>query len=387
MDTFITEELEKLEASDLKRSLKFIDGPQGPHVVIDGKKLLLMCSNDYLGLANHPKVKEAASEALKIYGVGAGASRAVSGSMAPHRKLEERVKGFMGTESALLFNSGYNANIGAITALASRSTDIFSDHANHASIIDGCILSRAKVKRYKSRDIASLTRLLEGSTAKRKLIITEGVFSMDGRVAPLREIIALLDTFGAHLLLDDAHAVGALGAHGGGTLEALGLDHPLDHPSITRVGTFGKALGTFGAFVAGSTGVIELLISKARPFIYTTALPPAVSVATIKAIEIAEASPELRVKLRSNADYLKDGLKNMGVDTLGSETQIIPVVVGSARAAMELSAALFDKGIFIQGIRPPTVPENTARLRITVTAAHELVDLDRALSAIKEVLG
>jgi 8-amino-7-oxononanoate synthase len=301
--------------------------------------------------------------------------------MAPHRLLEERVKSYLSTEAALLFNSGYNANIGAITALASRSTDIFSDKANHASIVDGCILSRAKVRRYKSRDINSLERLLEASKAKEKLIITEGVFSMDGAVAPLSGIIPLLDRYSALLLLDDAHAIGTLGGGGRGTLEELGLDHP----SIIRIGTFGKALGTFGAFVAGAAEVIELLISKARTFIYTTALPPAISAATIKAIEIAEASPELRIKLHRNADYLREGFKAMGLDTLGSETQIIPVVVGPARATMELSAALFDKDIFIQGIRPPTVPEGTARLRVTVTAAHELEDLDRALSAIKEV--
>ena len=381
MDTFITEELERLEASGLKRTLRVVDGPQGPHVTMDGRELLLMCSNDYLGLANNAKVKEAATAAIKKYGAGAGASRLISGTMAPHRELEEHVSEFMATERALLFNSGYNANLGAITALASRSTEIFSDKANHASIVDGSILSRATVKRYRSRDIASLTRMLEGSTAKRKLIITEGVFSMDGAVAPLREIVALLDRFDTHLLLDDAHAIGTLGPGGAGTLEEFGLDHP----RITRIGTFGKALGTFGAFVAGSADVIELLISKARSFIYTTALPPAVAAATIKALEIAATSPELRVKLHQNADYLREGFKEMGLDTLESTTQIIPVTVGSAGAAMELSAALLDRGIFIQGIRPPTVPEKTARLRVTVTAAHEFEDLDRALSAIKEV--
>jgi glycine C-acetyltransferase len=381
MDTFITKELKRLDEKNLLRSCKVIDGPQGASVMMDGRMRLLLCSNDYLGLANHPLVKEAAAEGLKKYGAGAGASRLVSGTMAPHRELEERVKEYLSTEAALLFNSGYNANIGAITALGSRSTDIFSDHANHASIVDGCILSRANVKRYKSRDIASLTRLLESSTAERKLIITEGVFSMDGAVAPLSEMIPLLDRYSALLLLDDAHAIGTLGDGGRGTLEHLGLVHP----SIIRVGTFGKALGTFGAFVAGSAEVIELLLSKARPFIYTTALPPAIAAATVKAIEIAEEGTELRTKLHRNAKYLREGFKSMGIDTLGSATQIIPAVVGSARAAMELSAALFDKDIFIQGIRPPTVPEGMARLRVTVTAAHELTDLDRALSTIKEV--
>ena len=381
MDTYITKELKKLDDSGLKRSLRVVDGPQGPSVMIDGRKRLLLCSNDYLGLANHPLVKEAAAEAFRKYGTGAGASRLVSGSMAPHRELEERVKSYLSTEAALLFNSGYNANIGAITALASRDTEIFCDKANHASIVDGCILSRAKVKRYKSRNIDSLEKLLKASKAERRLIITEGVFSMDGAVAPLREIVPLLDRYSAFLLLDDAHAIGTLGDGGRGTLEHFGLAHP----SIIRVGTFGKALGTFGAFVAGAAGVIELLISKARSFIYTTALPPAISAATIKAIEIAEASPELRVKLHRNADYLREGFNRMGIDTLGSETQIIPAIVGPARATMELSAALFDRDVFIQGIRPPTVPEGTARLRVTVTAAHELKDLDRALSAIKEV--
>jgi glycine C-acetyltransferase len=237
------------------------------------------------------------------------------------------------------------------------------------------------VRRYKSSDVESLERMLKRSTAERKLIITEGVFSMDGHIAPLKEIIALLDKYGAMLLLDDAHAIGALGARGRGTLEHLGLAHP----SIIRVGTFGKALGVFGAFVAGSRDTIELLISRARPFIYTTALPPSISAAVIKALDIAEEGTDLRARLCQNSDYMRDGLRALGLDTLGSETQIIPVLMGSAQKAVEISAALFDKDVFIQGIRPPTVPDKTARLRVTVTAAHAKEDLDFALSAIKEV--
>ncbi len=381
MDAYITEELKRLDGSGLRRSLKVVEGAQGPSVMIDGRSRLLFCSNDYLGLAGHPLVKEAASEALQKYGMGAGASRLVSGSMAPHRELEERVKTFMGTEAALVFNSGYNANIGCITVLASRDTEIFSDRSNHASIVDGCVLSRAKVSRYKSSDAGSLERMLKRSTARRKLVITEGVFSMDGNIAPLKEIIALMDRYGAMLLLDDAHAVGTLGASGRGTLEHLGLAHP----SIIRVGTFSKALGVFGAFVAGSREAVELLISRARPFIYTTALPPSVSAAVIKALEIAEEGTELRARLRQNSDYMRDGLRAMGLDTLGSETHIIPVLVGSAQRAVEISAALFERGVFIQGIRPPTVPDGTARLRVTVSAAHSKEDLESALSAIKEV--
>jgi 8-amino-7-oxononanoate synthase len=381
MDKFIREELKKLEEAGLKRGLRTIEGPQGPRVTIDGRELLLLCSNDYLGLANHPEVKAAAMEAIQRYGFGAGASRLVSGSMAPHRELEERLSAFKSAEAALLFNSGYNANLALVTTLAGRETEIFSDRLNHASIVDACVLSRARVRRYANADADSLERLLKRSHAERKLVITEGVFSMDGNVAPLKDILSLADRYGATLILDDAHATGVLGPGGRGTLEHFGLDRP----DVIHMGTLGKALGAFGAFVAGPRPLIELLISKARPFIYTTALPPAVAAAAVKAIEIVERSAGLRERLWENAAHLREGLNAAGLDTFTSSTQIIPILTGGPATTMEASRKLFERGLFIQGIRPPTVPQGTGRLRVTVTAAHTTEEITGALTMIREV--
>lgn len=381
MNTHIIEELSKLTASGLRRTLKLVEGPQGPRVVIDGQEVILLCSNDYLGLANHPAVKEAAIKAIEKYGFGAGASRLVSGNMEPHIILEERIKLFKGAEAVLLFNSGYNANIGCISAIADRHTDIFSDRLNHASIVDACILSRANVKRYPNRDIESLEGMLKASKSRKKLIITDGVFSMDGTIAPLPQIVPLLDRYGATLIIDDAHATGVLGKGGRGTLEHFGISHP----AIIQMGTLGKALGSFGAFIAGSAELIDLLISKARPFIFTTALPPSVCAAATKAIDLVEENPWLIKKLSENISFLRDGLKGAGLDTMGSLTQIIPIFVGKAERTMEASKKLLERGVFIQGIRPPTVPEDTSRLRLTVMATHSKADLTQALNSIKEV--
>ncbi|MFQ5442009.1 MAG: 8-amino-7-oxononanoate synthase [Thermodesulfobacteriota bacterium] len=381
MKRIIEEELKKITAAGLKRSPRILEGPVGTRVRIDGEEKILLCSNDYLGLANNPEVKKAFIEGVERYGAGAGASRLVSGTLTPHKKLEERIRDFKGTESALIFNSGYNANVGLITTLADRSTEIFSDRLNHASIVDACVLSRAKVKRYAHGDVDSLEGLLKKSTVKKKIIITEGVFSMDGDVAPLGEITGLLERYGAQLILDDAHGVGVLGEKGRGTLEHFSIK---DHPLIIQMGTFGKAFGAFGAFVAGSRELIELLISKARTFIYTTALPPAICEATIKAIGIVDKNPALVKGLNEKARYMREGLKEAGIDILQSTTQIIPLLVGEADRAMEISKILFEKGLFVQGIRPPTVPENTSRLRLTATAAHTKDDLDFALSTVKD---
>lgn len=382
MNSFITEEIEKIRASGLMRSMRLIEGAQGPAVTVDGRRAILLCSNDYLGLANHPLVKEAAIRSIERYGFGSGASRLVSGNMEAHEELEDKIRGFKRTEAALLFNSGYQANIGLIQALSDRTTEIFTDRLNHASIVDACLLSRAKVTRYQNRDTGSLERLLKRSTAGRKLIVTDGVFSMDGSIAPLDEITPLLDRYGATLIIDDAHATGTLGKTGRGTLEHFGITHP----SIIQMGTLGKALGTFGAYVAGGIALKELLISKARSFIYTTSLPPSVASAASKAFEIIEREPELITRLRDNVSFFKKGLPP-SADTLGSPTQIIPIIVGEAARAMEISGRLLEKGVFIQGIRPPTVPENTSRLRVTITAAHEKADLEAALKTIATELG
>lgn len=380
MNSYITEELDKLKEAGLARSMTLIETAQGPRVRIGGKDVLLLCSNDYLGLANHPALKEAAKRAIDRFGLGAGASRLVSGTMEPHAMLEERIARFKGTEAALLFNSGYHANLGCITALAGRTAEIFSDKLNHASIADACVLSRARVRRYPNRDVAALERLLKNAHARVKLIVTDGVFSMDGTIAPLGDIVPLLDRYGALLLVDDAHATGVLGPGGRGTLEHLGVSHP----SIIQMGTLGKALGTFGAFVAGSKPLIDLLVSKSRPFIYTTALPPAIAAAAAAAIEIVEREPDRRVRLLENAAFFKDSLVAAGFDTQGSVTQIIPILTKDAAATMEMSRRLMDKGVFIQGIRPPTVPAGGSRLRVSLSATHTREDLTNALKTILE---
>lgn len=383
INSFIKEELEDLEARGLMRSLGIVvEGPQGPRVIMNGKEAVLMASNDYLGLANDPRIKEAAVRAIGEYGFGAGASRLISGNMRAHVELEEKIASFKGAGSALLFNSGYHANLGIITALSDRETGIFADRLCHASIIDACVLSRSRVSRFRNNDAASLERLLKRSVAKRKVVITEGVFSMEGSVAPLSDIISLVDRYGALLLLDDAHGTGTMGKTGRGTLERFGIRHP----SIIQMGTLGKALGSFGAYAAGDKSIINLLSTKSRPFIYSTALPPSCASAAKRAVEIIEEDPSPVERLRVNSAYLRESLHRNGFDTMNSETQIIPVVIGGAKETMELSRLLFEKGVFVQGIRPPTVPEGSSRLRLTVTAAHTRSDIDLVLSALREAL-
>ncbi|HEY4707795.1 MAG TPA: 8-amino-7-oxononanoate synthase, partial [Thermodesulfobacteriota bacterium] len=319
----IREELAGLERHGLKRSFKVIVGPQGPVVKLDGREVILMCSNDYLGLANNPLVKKAAIAATEKWGTGAGASRLVSGTMDAHVMLEERLRRFKGAEAVLLFNSGYNANLALLSTLADRTTEVFSDRLNHASIVDACILCRAKVTRYSNRDCNALEGLLKASKAKRRIIITDSVFSMDGTLAPLAGISGLAQRYGAALIVDDAHATGVLG-NGRGSIEHFGVKDP----DIIQMGTLGKALGSFGAFVAARTEVIELLVSKARPFIYTTALPPAVCAAAVKAIDIIDADPSLITRLWENTGRLKERLAQAGLDTMGSATPIVPVLAG-----------------------------------------------------------
>lgn len=383
MFDFVDDELAGLREAGLLRELRTVAGPQAPRVVVDGKEVLLLCSNDYLGLANHPEVVAAAVEATERYGAGAGASRLVSGTMEAHRALEERVREFKGAEGSLLFNSGYNANIGVITTLAGRTTEVFSDRLNHASIVDACVLSRARVRRYPNREMDALEGLLRRSKAERRLIVTDGVFSMDGTVAPLADIVGLAERYGAMVYLDDAHATGVLGPTGRGTAELAGVDYP----GLVQMGTLGKAFGTFGAFVTGPEKLTRLLVNRARPFVYTTALPPAVCASATKAMDVAEREPGLRQKTLANAERMRRRLNSAGLDTLGSTSQIIPVAVNEAKRAVDAAQRLYEAGVFIQGIRPPTVPEGTSRLRVTVTAAHETAEIDRAAEAIIETVG
>ena len=396
MNIFFKEELDKLKASGLYRTLRTIEGPQGPRVGMDGKEVILLCSNNYLGLADHPRLKEAAIAAVEKYGVGSGASRLVSGTMELHHELEERIARFKGTEAALLLNSGYTANTSVIPALVGKGDIVFSDKLNHASIIDGCILSRAEFKRYPNKDVEGLERLLKvasdqwsvvGSSSSRftvhgsrALIVTDSVFSMDGDIAPLPEILSLAKKYGAMVMVDDAHATGILGKAGKGSLEHFGLDEE----NVIQMGTLGKALGTFGAYIAGSRELIDFLINKARGFIFSTSLPPSVLASAIAAIDLIDKEPGLMQALWEKTWYLKNGLDSLGFDTMGSETPIIPIFVGDAGKTMEFSRKLLDEGVFVSGIRPPTVPEGKSRLRATVMATHSYEDLDRAIEAFSK---
>jgi len=386
MMDFIEQELSRLQDTGLYRQLSFIDSPQEPRVKINGKETILLCSNNYLGLANHPKVKEAAISAIEKYGFGSGASRLVSGNMEPHRGLEERLAKFKGSEAALVFNSGYHANIGIISALIGRGDVVFSDKLNHASIVDACILSRAEIKRYPHKDMNVLEGLLKKHishlTPHTSLIITDGIFSMDGDIAPLKELSELSERYGCMLMIDDAHATGVLGANGKGTPEHFGIDNP----NIIQMGTLGKGLGCFGAYAAGSKKLIDYLINKARSFIYTTSLPPSVCAASIVAIDIVENEPQIRQDLWNRVKFFREGIKKAGIDIMNSETQIIPIFIGKADKAVRISKDLLDKGIFVQAIRPPTVPEGTSRLRITLMANHSLDDLKYAIDTIRQAV-
>ncbi len=380
---FIDTELEELKKGGLYRELKVIEGEQGSRVRLDGKEVILLSSNNYLGLASRPELKKAAVLAVDKYGCGSGASRLISGNMELHKGLEDRIASFKGTESALLFNSGYTANVGVISSICGRGDIIFSDKLNHASIIDGCMLSGAEIKRYPHRDIDALEKFIKNAVGfKKKLIITDGVFSMDGDIAPLNDIIGVARQYSAILMLDDAHATGVLGKNGRGTAEYMGAADGID---IT-MGTLSKALGSFGGFAAVSKKIREFFINRTRSFIYTTSLPPPVIASSIAAIDIAEKGHDLRSSLWKNVDYLKNGLKGMGFDIMNSQSQIIPVFIGNGSKTMEMSRMLLEEGVFVQGIRPPTVPHGKSRLRVTVTAAHSDEDVNRALEAF-EVVG
>lgn len=380
-DSFIDERLRRRDEQGLRRRLRWIAGEQDRWVDVDGRRALLLCSNNYLGLANHPALREAAVRALGESGVGAGASRLVSGSMREHRELEDALAELKRTEAALVFTSGYHANVGTIPALVGRDDEVFSDALNHASLIDGCRLSRAKVSVYPHVDLDRLEALLQGSRANRRLIVTDSIFSMDGDEAPLAAICDLADRYGAMTLVDEAHATGAVGPRGSGVVGREGLQ---DRVTV-QMGTLGKALGCFGAFVAGRRALIELLINEARSFVFTTALPPAIVAAARAAVEIVTEGDALRAALAANASQLYRGLTSLGLD-VPHESHILAVVIGAPERTMALSARLLELGIYVQGIRPPTVPEGTSRLRVALMATHTREDLEAALSAFRTAL-
>lgn len=369
--TDIESRLEELRASGLHRRLRLIEGAQGPRVQLDGEPVLLLCSNNYLGLADHPSVREAAAEAALGWGAGAGGSRLISGNMAPHRRLEERLAAFKGYEAALLFGSGYLANLGAISALAGRGAVVFSDELNHASIVDGCRLARAETFVYRHGDVEHLAWGLSDAGERASLIVTDGVFSMDGDVAPLEDLARLARTHGCRLMVDEAHATGAMGPGGRGSVAAAGLSEEVD----LVVGTLGKALGSYGAYVCASSELSEYLLNTARSFIFSTALPPPVLAAARAALELLEAEPERVRHLTANAATLREGLVAEGLAAGGGQSQIVPLEVGDAGRTMELCERLLERGVFAQGIRPPTVPPGSSRLRFSLMATHEPADL------------
>jgi len=379
---FAARALASREAAGLMRRLRCVDGAQDTWVTVEGRRALLLCSNNYLGLANHPAVREAAARAAVDYGVGAGASRLISGSMRLHHGLEEQLADLKGTPAALLFTSGYHANIGAITALVGDGDAVFSDQLNHASIIDGCRLSQARVFVYPHRDTAALEALLARHRAPRRLVVTESVFSMDGDTAPLPAICDIAERHGAMLMVDEAHATGVIGATGGGVVEAEGLQARI----TLQMGTLGKALGGFGAFVAARRTVIDLLINTARSFVFTTALPPPVVAAALAALDIVRTGGELRLRLAENAAALGASLRQLGLTLGPNPSHIIPVVIGDADRTMQLSERLLAEGVFVQGIRPPTVPPGTSRLRVTLMSPHTAEDLQFAVDAFRRVL-
>jgi 8-amino-7-oxononanoate synthase len=378
--------LDELKALGLHRRTRLVSGPQGPHVLLDGKPVLLLCSNNYLGLADHPRVREAAADAAMRWGVGAGASRLVSGTMTLHRRLEERLAAFKGRESALLFGSGYLANAGTIAALARPGDMIFSDELNHASIIDGCRLSRADVFVYDHCDVEHLAWGISRAEGRGALIVTDSVFSMDGDLAPLGEIVELAQQFGLRTVVDEAHGTGALGTGGRGALAEAGLEDQVD----VIVGTLGKALGSYGAFVACDQQMSRYLVNMARTFIFSTALPPPAVAGALAALDLLEERPRLVQKLAANASALRDGLELEGFDMGESRTQILPLVVGDPELAMRICEAALTRGVFAQAIRPPTVPPMTSRLRLAVMATHreeELRDAARTLAAAARAAG
>jgi 8-amino-7-oxononanoate synthase len=376
--TDLGDRLDELRERGLHRRLKLVSGPQGPRVLLDGRPVLLLCSNNYLGLAGHPRVREAAAEAAMRWGVGAGASRLISGNMKLHRRLEERLAAFKGHEASLLFGSGYLANSGAIAALARNGEVVFSDQLNHASIIDGCRLSRAETFAYRHCDLDHLEWGLRKAQGRGSLIVTDGVFSMDGDVAPIEDLVGLSRRYDCRLMVDEAHATGAIGPGGRGSVAAAGLCGEVD----VVIGTLGKALGSYGAYVCASSELVDYLINVARPFIFSTAPPPPTVAAAIAALELLESNPHRVERLQSNARMMRDALLAEGLPLGPSETQIVPVMVGDPEATVQLSERALERGIFAQGIRPPTVPEGTSRLRLATMATHRGAELVRAAKVL-----
>jgi 8-amino-7-oxononanoate synthase len=381
-DDRLAEGLAALDRETLRRSRRVLDSPQGPHVRVGGRDLANFSSNDYLGLAADPRLVEAVRRSLDDYGVGAGASPLVSGHLRAHDEAEERFAAFCGLPRAILFGSGYAANIGILTVLAGPDAEVFGDRLNHACLHDGARLSRAVYTRYPHADMDALERSLAASRAPVKVVATDAVFSMDGDVAPLPRLAELCERHDAWLVVDDAHGIGVLGERGRGSLEHFGIASP----RIVYMATLGKALGGYGAFVAGSPDAIEWILQRARTYIFSTALPPMMAVAASAALEILEHDRSLLDRLRARIAEFRAACAAAAVPVTPSETAIQPVIVGDAPRAVAVSSRLLERGFLVPAIRPPTVPRGTSRLRVSLAAGHERADVERLAGALAESL-
>lgn len=380
--SFITEELSKVRDAGLYNNIRTIAGPQGAWFEVDGRRCLNFCSNNYLGLANDERLKEASKRAIDKYGVGPGAVRTIAGTQSLHIEFEEKISAFKGAEATILLASGFAANLATIPCLVGKEDLIYSDELNHASIIDGCRLSGARIIRYNHNDAASLDeKLRTEQTAGRKLVVTDGVFSMDGDIVPLPDIVEVAQKHGAITMVDDAHGEGVVGEHGRGIVSHFHLEGQVD----VEVGTLSKAFGVMGGFVSGSKELIEWLKQRGRPFLFSSALTPADVAAGIAGVEILSQSDELVQKLWANGRYFKAKMQELGFDTGKSETPITPVMIGDAVKAKELSKGLFEEGVFAMAIAYPTVAQGKARIRVMISAAHEQADLDFALEKFAKV--
>ena len=375
-------QLAGLADDHLLRTRKTLETGCNTHVSVDGKPLLAFCSNDYLGLASHPAVQEAVCKAVRQWGTGSGGSHVVNGHMMPHQMLEETLARFVGADRALYYSTGYMANIGVVPTLVGRGDAVFADRLNHASLIDAVQLSRADHRRYAHKDMAQLETMLASSDAKRKLILSDAVFSMDGDVAPLKELLDLAERYDTWLVLDDAHGFGVLGQEGRGSLNHFGIPF---HPRLVYIGTLGKAAGVSGAFVAGSSTVIEWLMQRSRSYIFTTASSPVIAAALLASLALVRQGDDRREQLKQLAKRLHEGLQGTAWQILPSYTAIHPIIVGENDAVLRVSDALMDRGIWVPAIRPPTVPKGQARLRISLSASHTFEDVERLVCALREI--
>jgi glycine C-acetyltransferase len=379
---YLSEELESLKQQGLYRRLRVLDDEQTARARFDGRSVVNLSSNNYLGLTTHPKLRERTLEATRTFGVGSGSVRTIAGTMAIHLELERKLAEFKKTEAVVVFQSGFAANAGTVAAVLGREDVIVSDELNHASIIDGARLSRAEIKVFAHRDAAAARKILrELPKERRKLLITDGVFSMDGDLGALPDLAALAEEFGCIMMVDDAHASGVFGRNGRGTIDHFGLHGRVD----IQVGTLSKAIGALGGYVAGSRALVEFLYHRARPFLFSTSHPPGVAAACIAAIDVLLDEPQLIDRLWENTKFFKSGLARLGFDTGTSESPITPVIAGDGALAMKLSDRLFDEGVFAQGLAFPTVPRGKARVRTIVTAAHTRDELQCALDAFAKV--